>query len=225
MKECRIIAKDPEIDITLGMGDGPAVITGGLGGWTVIPRQDDVASTDWEGQEPLAQDVPLLLDGYFPIKNPNRRTEAESVEREWGTIKKLGRDAVGDESVPPVFRVYGAVEYPGKAWVLGDNGIQPNASSVIKRDDGELLRIEFTLSLLEYIRPDTIRRRRKKKGGKVFGLGQNHAVSYTTNAGDTLVSIAAHVLGDWKRWREIAKKNPQYNDPNRPLSAGRILSL
>jgi len=225
MKECRLIAKDPEIDITIAMGDGPAVITGGLGGWTSVPRQDDVASTDWEGQEPLTQDVPLLLDGYFPIKAPARRTEAESVEREWNTIKKLGRDPVGDENVPPVFRAYGAVEYPGKAWVLGDNGIQVNGPSVIKRDDGELLRIEFTLSLLEYIRPDTIKRRRKKKGGKKFALGKAQAVSYRTSQGDTLASIAAHILGDWRRWREIAKKNPAYNDPNRPLPAGRDLSL
>jgi hypothetical protein len=203
------------------MGDGPAIITGGLGGWQVVPRQDDVGSTDWEGQEPLTQDVPLLLDG-FP--------DDESVEREWNTVKKLGRDAVGDERVPPVFKVWGPIEYggEGKAWILPDNGIQPNAQSIIRRDDGELLRIEFTLSLLEYIRPDTIKRHKKKKskrgnpaktGGTAFP-----GTSYTVRKGDSLVSIAKDLYGDWKRWADIGKLNGLH-DANRQLPAGMKLRL
>lgn len=219
MKKCRIVAQDPPIDLTIPMGDGPAIITGGLGGWQTVPRQDDVSSTDWEGQEPLTQDVPLLLDG-FP--------DDESMEREWNTVKKLGRDAVGDERKPPVFRVWGPIEYgDGKAWVLPDNGIVPDPASIIRRDDGELLRVEFTLSLLEYIRPDTIGRSKKKpKRGNPAKTGGTAfpGNSYTTRAGDSLVSIAKDIYGNWRRGADIGRLNGLH-DVNRQLPAGKTLRL
>jgi LysM repeat protein len=212
MKPIRIIAKDPGIDIEIPMGDGPAIPTGGFGSWIAIPRQDDVAVTDWEGQEPLTEAVPLLLDGY---------AKGDSVQREWNTVKKLGRDPNGDERRPPVFKVYGPIDAPeGKSWVLPDGGITPNTASIIKSNDGDLLRIEFTLSLLEYVRPDTIRRRTKARRG----IGKGQALTYTTRAGDTLESIAARVLGDRKLWKALGKKNGLH-DPLRSLPANRTLNL
>jgi hypothetical protein len=217
MKPVRIVAKNPEIDITVPMGDGPAYPTGGLGGWVPVALVDDVAAVDWEGQDGLTEDVPLLLNGL---------ERDDPVEREWNTIKKLGRDPNGDERRPPVFRVYGAVEYPGKAWVLGGDGITVNPEEIIKRNgSGELLRIEFVLHLMEYTAPDVIKDRRRKKR-KRQGLSDNVAVggTYTTRAGDTLAKIAARQLNDWKRWKEIADKNG-LSDPNRALPAGRKLRL
>lgn len=211
MKECRITAKNPEIDITIPMGDGPAYSTGGLGGWSTVQRQDNISVTDWAGQEPLTQDVPLLLDGF---------AEHLSMEREWNTVKKLGRDPNGDERKPPVFKVFGPVEYPGKSWVLPEGGIEPNPASFLKRDDGELLRVEFTLHLLEYIRPDTLGQKRRRR----TGISQNVALTYTTRKGDTLISIAAEVLGNWQRWRDIGALNG-ISDPHRELPAKRVLRL
>jgi hypothetical protein len=214
MKPVRIIAKDPAIDITIPMGNGPAIPTGGLGGWIAIQRQDGIAVTDWEGQEPLTEAVPLLLDGY---------ATGETVKREWNTVKKLGRDPNGDERKPPVFKVYGPIDAPeGKSWVLPDGGITPNADSIIKQNDGDLLRIEFTLSLLEYVNPETIKRHKKRSGRR--GIGKAQALTYTTRAGDTLISIAAAVLSDWRRWKEIGKRNG-IADPFRILPAGRVLKL
>jgi nucleoid-associated protein YgaU len=219
MKPVRIVAKNPAIDIFVPMGDGPAYPTGGLGGWATVPLQDDVEGVDWEGQEPLTQDVPLLLDGL--AKN-------ESVEREWNTIKKLGRDPNGDERKPPVFQVYGPVEYPGKFWVLPSGGIEvvnPDEEMIKANGDGELLRVEFILHLLEYTAPDVIKARRRKKGG-VAGLSQNVAVggTYTTREGDTLAKIAARLLNDWRRWKEIGDKNG-IGDPNRKLPARKRLRI
>jgi hypothetical protein len=230
MKPVRIIAKNPEIDITVPMGDGPAYPTGGLGGWVPVPLVDDVAGVDWEGQDGLTEDLPLLLNAYGSIERGDGFTPPDrndDVEREWNTIKKLGRDPNGDERRPPVFKVYGPTDSPeGKAWVLGADGITVNPESILKRNgSGELLRIEFTLHLLEYIAPEVIKDRKRKKH-KRAGVSDNVAVggTYTTQKGDTLTRIAARLLNDWKRWDEIGNKNG-LSDPNRVLPAGKRLRL
>lgn len=211
MRDCRIVAKNPPIDITIPMGDGAALPTGGLGGWTLLERQDDVNATIWEGQEPLTEDVPLLLDGY-----PD-----ESVQREWNTVKKLGRDANGERK-PPVFRVHGPLDHDGKAWVLPAGGIEINADRVIKRDDGDLLRIEFVLHLLEYVAPDEVRLRGKHKTRQ--GLDRAEALTYVVRKGDTLQKIATRLLGNPARWKEIGQRN-DIHDPLRVLPVGRVLQV
>jgi hypothetical protein len=216
VKPVRIVAKNPEIDITIPMGEGPAYLTGGLGGWVPVELVDGIDGVDWEGQEGLTEDVPLLLNGL---------ERGESVQREWNTVKKLGRDANGDEARSPVFRVWGPVEYPGKAWVLPKDGITINEEEIHKRrSDGELLRIEFTLHLLEYIAPEAIQERRRQK--RKVGLADNVAVggAYTTKKGDTLQTIAADIFDDWRQWRRLAAKNP-VKDPNRKLPAGMKLRV
>ena len=219
MKPVRIVAQNPDIDITIPMGDGPAHPTGGLGGWKPVAVLDDIEGVDWEGQPGLTEDVPLLLNGL---------ERNESVQREWNTVKKLGRDPNGDETKPPVFRVWGPVEYPGKAWVLPVNGIEVNEEEIFKRDgDGELLRIEFTLHLLEYLSPEEIKERQGKKGkGPQRGLAPNVAVggTYTTQAWDTLKKIAAKLYRDPDRWKELGEKNGLH-DPNRVLPAGKVLRV
>lgn len=218
MKPVRIVAKDPDIDITIPMGDGPARLVAGLGGWKAVPVADDIEAADWEGQELLAQDVPLLLNGL---------ERDESVEREWNTVKKLARDANGDETKPPVFKVWGPLEYPGKAWVLPANGIDINEDEILKRDgDGELLRIEFTLHLLEYRSPEEIKARKKRKHPR-RGISRNIAVggTYTVDQrGETLRTIAAKLYRDSGRWKEIGNKN-DIHDPNRVLPVGKRLVL
>lgn len=220
MRECRLIAQDPQIDITIPMGDGPAIITGGLGGWQPVEVLDDIAATAWTGQSLLTMDVPLLLDGFGTN---------DSVERAWNTIRKLGRDPNGTENVPPVFRVFGPFDYgEGKAWVLPESGIEPDTESVIRRDDGTLLRQAFTLHLLEYRRPNTLRKRKKKRksstaasrdGGTTFP-----GTRYVTKQGDTLQKIAAALFGDWKQWKAIGDLN-HLSDPNKVLPVGETLKL
>jgi hypothetical protein len=216
VKQVRIVARDPDIDISVPMGNESAKPVGGLGGWKEVERQDDLSVSDWDGQPLLREDVALLLDEY----------PGGSVQREWNTIKKLGRDPNGDEKVPPVFRVYGPLDYSGKAFVLPEDGIEILDGEIkpIKRHDGDWQRIEFILHLMEYRRPDTIQVRRKKKSRSRMGVGPGHPLTYTTVAGDTLVKIAAKVFGDWKRWKEIGDKNG-IADPHRVLPAGRGLAL
>lgn len=223
MKQVRIVAKDPDIDITLPMGASPAKLVGGLGGWEEVERMDDLSVSDWSGQGLLMQDISLLLDD-FHVGHPEG-----SIEREMNTLLKLGRDPNGEENVPPVFRVYGPVFYPGKAWVLPDGGIdleEGDLETIRRKGDGELQRQEVTLHLMEYRRPDTIKVRGKGKHRKRMGVGPSQPLTYTTVAGDTLVKIAAKpgIFGDWKRWKEIGDKNG-IADPHRVLPVGRVLTI
>lgn len=217
MREVRIIADGPKIDISVPMGDGPATITGGLGGWQSVERIDDLALTTWEGQEPLTQDVPLLLDGWD--RHP------QSVERELTTLLKLARDFTSDErEPPPVFKVFGPIFFEGKNWVLPEGGIELGTEDTIRLEDGTLVRQSLVLHLLEFVNSDVIKRR--KKGGIGRKPGSAKPLSYDTVEGDTFLKIANKVYGEWERWLEIANKNPQYvHQPFIPLPTGRTLKL
>lgn len=213
MKPYRIVATDPQIDITLSAGASPARLTGGLGGWQEIERQDDLSVSDWSGQPLLRQDIAVLLDEY----------PTGSAERQMNTLLKLGRDPNGEERIPPVFRVWGALYFPGKAWVLPDDGLEmleDTFETIRRRGDGDLQRQEVAIRLMEYRRPDTVRVRGRFK----MGISRHRALTYTTSKGDTLIEIATHALGDWKLWKELSTKN-DIADPNRPLPAGRVLRL
>lgn len=216
MKPLRFTAADPQIDIEVPVGNFGATLVGGLGGYQEVDRQDDVAATDWTGQEALRQDISVLLDGY---------ATGDPVDRELNTLLKLGRDPNG-ERVPPVFKVYGPVYFEGKSWVLPSDGIDLSGGEIetIRRHgDGALLRQEVILHLLEYNPPGVIRLRKKRKAGTISA---NEAVggSYTTRKGDTLHSIAADLLNDAGRWKEIGAPNG-LTDPNRKLPAGKVLKI
>jgi hypothetical protein len=219
VKPIRFIATDPQIDIEVPVGNLGAQLVGGLGGYQEIERQDDVSLTDWSGQEALKQDISILLDGY---------AKGDSVERELNTILKLGRDPNG-ERVPPVFKVFGPVYYEGKSWVLPADGIDLSGGEIetIRRSgNGELLRQEVILHLLEFIPPEQLRLQGKKRHKQQAGLAQNIAVggTYTTKEGDTLQSVAARLYNDWKQWKAIGDRNG-ISDPHRKLSAGLVLRL
>src|SRR4029079_19059428 len=106
---------------------------------------------------------------------------------------------------------WGPIYFEGKSRVLPDNGIELDAESVIREDDGTLVRQALTLHMLEYIAPDRVRLRKKRNAPK--GHPENTGGTpfpgrtYTTKAGDTLHSIAANLYGDWHEWKAIAKKN------------------
>lgn len=214
MKQVRLISRSPRIDLKLQMGEGPATLTT-PGGWVEVPRPGRLALTDWPGGTPIRQAVPLLLDRF---------AAGRSVERQKARLLRLTR--AGEEEVPPVFRLFGPVHYSGKHWVCesiewGDN--------VIRKPTGLLVRQSLILNCMEYVRPDVIRERRRRRPPKTTQIGTGTpgapgANRYTVKQGDTLVKIAKALYGDWKLWREIGRKN-DISDPNKKLAGGRVLKL
>lgn len=231
MQEVRIVAKSRKIDITVPVGDGPAIITGGLGGWRTVERLGDIAFSTWEGQEPLGQDVPILLDGAG--RSPR------SVERPLNAILKLGRDGIdGQGNPPPVFRMWGPIFFPGRNWVLGDGGIELGTDDTWRLDDGTLIRQSLVLHCTEYLDPGAPRRSKRRNLGEAEETLPEHqrgepaktggtafpGKSYTTSAGETLVSIAAKLYGNWEAWKALAAKNG-LKQANAKLPVGTHLQL
>lgn len=206
MDPVRIVAKNPPVDLKIPMGGGPAYPVGGLGGWTTVSLQDEVEGSDWEGQEPLREDVPLLLDGL---------EDRDPVTKQWQTVKSLGRPGP-DRQKPPPFQVFGPIDAPqGKWWVLPSGGIEVvNAEDeLIKNAEGAILRIEFVLHLQEYIPPEEIKAKKRRRGkvaignAKVVQAPLRGGVRVVTKPGDTLQKVAARELGDWNRWPQLAQSS------------------
>jgi len=209
MKDLQIESRSGKVKITVEMGDGPATLTGGLGGWKTIERVDDVAMTNWEGKEPVTQDVPVLLDGWG--RNP------QSVQKDLDTILSLGLGAT-------VFKIKGPIHFEKKSWVLPDGGIDLGTEDTIRLEDGTLVRQSLTLHLMEHIRTDVIKDR--GRAGKEGAIGEARPVTYTSKAGDNWMTIAAYVLGNWESWKEIAAKNPKLpKSPFDPIPGGTTVNL
>jgi nucleoid-associated protein YgaU len=207
VKLLRLVCSDPKVDISVSMGDGPATPTAGHAGWEIIERVEGKSITDRSSVEPFSQDVPVFLDGY---------AKGNSIQRQLDELLSLG----GENAA--VFRAYGPIHRPGIRYVFGG---EPDFGEVIRDDDGTLLRQRLTLKLTEYVRPDTLKRRKRQKRGMGGRIGQAQALSYTCKAGDTLARIAYKQFdGDWRRWREIGDKNG-IRDPFKQLDPGRVIKL
>lgn len=202
--QLHLICDNPQVDLKVNMGDGPATPTAGFAAREVIQRNQRKGMTAYAGPSPFQQDVPVLLDGY---------RENRSVERTLEQLLSLGDDAV--------FKAYGPIHREGIDYVFGEEpefGTEPG-KEVIRAGDGTLLRQALTLKLMEYV-PATVVGHPHHK----MGIGQAVPVSYRTKQGDTLIKIAQAVYHDWRRWKEIGQKNG-ISDPHRVLPAGKELRL
>lgn len=206
-KRVRLVARKPKLDIRVRIGWTPATPTGGFAGYGTVDRPKRTALTEFNGTAPFTQDVPIRVGSI---------REEKSIERQVRNIERLGDDTV--------FRAYGPIHRPGIHYVFA---AEPDFGEARRRRDGVLYYQEMTLHLMEFVRPDQIRiRRRKRNGGARFNDPIGYTVgNYITRKGDTLYSIAAKELGSAKRWREIAKLNPGTNDPNKELEPGRALRM
>lgn len=227
MSEVRIIAKNPPIDITVPMGDGAATPTGGLGGWKTVERTEDVDLSVWEGQANLAQDVPIMLDGWG--------IHPRSIQPELDTIYRLGLPSPNSAPPsPPVFQVWGPVRFPGKWWVLPESGIElsTDEDEVILDRDGTPYRQALTLHMVAYSHDVFGKKRRpgsnKGRGDQSKGpaIGKAVPLTHTTGKNETFGSIATDLYGEWLHWQEIAVKNPGYpHTPFEQLPPSRTLVL
>lgn len=166
-------------------GANPPAITGGSGGWEVVPRPRRVALTIWRGRDPYTMDVPVLLDGWLAER---------SVEQD---IARLNQMFMGtDLKSPPTIQIEGAVPVKGIKWVgtieWGTNVIweeTPRGAGFRYRQDAVLHLVQYNPEKRVAIRKDA----------------QRGPVTYTVKSGDTLRSIAKHFLNDSDRWRDIAR--------------------
>ncbi len=229
MSEVRIIAKDPPIDISVPLGDGVPTLTGaGLGGWKSVEVIDDEALTVWEGQTNPGQDIPLMLDGWG--------LHPKSVQQDFDTLLKLSlvRPNSSPPSPPP-FQVWGPVHFPGRWWVLPENGIElsTDEDEVGFLSNGDLYRQALTLHMVAF-NHDVFGRKKKRPPNSGIGdqskgpaIGPPVPLTHTTTQGETFSSVAAdHFNGQWWQWAELAEKNPSLpRSPFMKLPPNRVLVL
>ena len=205
-------SKKPAITVTAMLGPDPPRITGGYGGWEKVARPRRQALTHWVGRDPLSQAISIVFEGF---------REQESVELDCQKLEQLALPwHKGDE--PPVVRIHNEEDHDGAAlhtelpWVVED--IEWGDSSRTRK--GFRTRQEATVHLLRYVADEYVkpappakknRQNRKKKNRRsqspLSMPAQSSPILYIVKEGDTLTSIAARELGDWRLWIDIADTN------------------
>lgn len=204
--------KKPALSVTAFLGPEPPKMTGGYGGWEKTARPRRQALTHWVGREPLQQAINIVFDKF---------RDTESVELD---IQKLEQMALpwhrGDE--PPVIRIHndegidGAALHTELPWVI-DNIDWGDSNRTQK---GFRSRQEAIVHLLrhvpdEYVKPATPPKRNRRKKSRKNRRSQSPLalpflsapILYVVRDGDTLTSIAARELGDYRLWTELADAN------------------
>jgi hypothetical protein len=230
-------------EFTLQSYDPPLVFTGELGDQAPVPTDDSYGGlqittipkrlglTEYAGQNPMGLTIDFYVDRYNDGNTDYVRHQRKVLEL------LAGRKAAEDYE-PPVVVVNGlgriphdVTENPHVRYQI--ESLTWDRDLIIIAADGGPLRIGGTISLREFNVDETLgdyhgpaqkhrRRHKKRKSGKGKG-GHAKPSTYVVKQGDTLTGIAARVLGDSKRWREIADLNKIRNP--RDLRVGRRLRM
>lgn len=229
--------RQPRLTVVAIVGQTPPVPADGYGGWNLINRPRRKALTEWDGINPLRVLVPVIL-GVKPGRGgvaDGRALNISCAPDRLALERMAMPPAVGAE--PPQISVSGPVPHATSGpWVIESFDWD---QAPIYNAAGVLVRHAVTVHLLEYVRDDRLaldlnaaahaRRSSTTKSAsaaRTAGGSSNQATRqkvYVVRAGDTLSSIAARVLGNYKRWTEIASLN-SIRDP-KSIAIGQKLRL
>jgi hypothetical protein len=206
-------ALDGSADLTVMMGDGPAQLTGGDGGWVEEPRRGLAPVIWWDSPSSYRQSIPIRFHG-------------ES-EQEINTLFKLARTP-GSRRPPPLVAIAGpAIHRSDLQWVV--DKIDPGSGVERRADDGNRVRQDYTVNLIHFNGVDVLVERSPSR--RVASGGTNRAPSrgrttYRVRQGDhSLRKIAARpdVYGDESQWKKIANANGIRD--GRTLRVGQVLKI
>lgn len=217
----KLTAEGQGFSVTGILGPNGAVPTEGYGGWDAVARPRRQALTVWNGRNPFKMTLQIVFDGFVANK---------PVEVQCSTLERFGLPPTDGEE-PPALRIScAAVPHTDLVWVV-DN---ITWEDVERRRDGKRIRQVVTLSLLRHnpgqrlaeYTPSVVARQKATAAARAAattpGASVNHK-PYVVKDGDTLQTIAAHELGDAKRYREIADLNNLRD--SKALVAGQPLKM
>jgi LysM repeat protein len=199
------------------LDDTTPTITDGYGGWQEVQRARRTAYVDWPGKNTLKMQVGIVFDGFMAETDVS------------GQVKTLEGMAlpVDGTLAPPHVTISGFVPHTDLTWVIDTI----TWGETDRNAKGILIRQKLTVTFWQYVPEDIIvkslasktRTASKAKSAapkgtatrsfsrSTYGYDPTIAAPATTlyvaKAGDTLNSIAAKQLGDYKRWTEIADLN------------------
>jgi nucleoid-associated protein YgaU len=100
-----IWSEDNRIKFNANFGDGPAIVTEGYAGWQVVSRPKDVGITTWQGRNPMAIEIPFMLD-YLPLwRSSNLDHPGVACENQVTNLEQLC--GIGGHSQPSICCVDG----------------------------------------------------------------------------------------------------------------------
>lgn len=177
-----LVSSNPPLIVNCPLDDGPATVSGGLGGWDVVQIPNARAFTEWQGVDLEALAVPILLDGLVARESQEPTIEA---------LIQLGSPS-SDGGEPPVLAVGGMVPHRRLKWVL-----QSIDWGEAIWDGTVRVRQHAVLNLLRFMAGDAIV---EADSGTTTGKGAGkrktpRTGSYTVHAGDTLSGIAKKKMG------------------------------
>src|SRR4051794_30422300 len=75
---------------TANFGDGGAIVTEGYAGWQVTPRPREVGIVEWQGRNPMAIEIPFLIDYYFDVVESSPGIRCENMVQNLETLCGVG---------------------------------------------------------------------------------------------------------------------------------------
>lgn len=182
---------------TLPLGQGsPKLVPGNLG-WAEVGRPKQTSFLDWEGRELRRQEIPIIFD---------RIKTGQSVQPEIDALEQLARPSAGK---PPAIRIAGPVHHTDLVWAIESFDLEDDAH----RYGGAIVQQTAKLVLVEHEAPDVavVKVTRKR--------------THKVKSGEKISKIAAHYLGNAKRWPEIVELNKSKIKNPKRLKAGITLVI
>src|SRR5215467_369400 len=114
-----IQAQDKSITFEGTFGDGAPIVTEGYAGWTIEARPKEVGVTEWQGRNPLAIEIPFMID-FFASGRSNPGIDCENQVSNLEALCGVGSHAQpaicivnGHGVIPHDFTIY-----RGHRWVI-----------------------------------------------------------------------------------------------------------
>lgn len=208
-------ALDGSMELVCLMGNGPAQLTGGIGGWQEEARRGLSPATWWDSPSSYRQAVPVLFEGPSSQEGP--------INMLW----RMARSP-GGRVPPPALIVTGpAVHRADLTWVI--EGLDWGSNVIRKDVTGDRVRQDVTVNLLQYSEAETIVERSPSNRAASQGASQKATrgpTTYRVKEGDNgLAQIAARpeIYGDASQWKRIANANG-IRDP-KAIRVGQVLKI
>lgn len=187
--------------------------TGGGGGWSRVTRPRRVESMEWVGLTAKSYTFLLSFDGW-----PDRAgAEARSVE---GDIRRLfDMYEPRDRGKPPPIVEFEFGPVGRGQWVIDSI----DAGDELRNEQLQRIRADFTVTVVEYNEGDVTFKSAAHRHNAKQGDGGKQR-TYKIKRGDTLASIASRELGNYKKWKSIARLN-DINHIVMPRDIGKKIKL
>lgn len=218
-----LITAQPPARVTALRGKTSPTPVGGGSRWNNVNRPRRKSLTEFDGVDPYQIQLSLMLDGV---------ATSASVEHDCQTLERMWQPA-GDRLEPPLVIVVGGVPRPDLTYVI--TGLEWDTVDVMWSQQLYRIRQQVTVTLLEYVADDRLAtssaaaRARQQAvaaaaaAARASGVGGSVVHTYVVRSGDTLTSIAARLLGDASRWKDIADLN-DIRDPHQ-ITVGETIRI